>query len=130
MLARPDRDPETAQQIFGHSSKDITERTMPTWICSQPNRTPCSLSVEQGDRVLYPDIRYFFYITNDRTLSAEDVVFSCNDRCDQAPHQSEEGLIEQLSNGPRAFQAPVLPSPEVECGLDNCNAAHIASDRM
>ena len=34
-------------------------------------------------------------------------MFSCNDRCDQAPHQSEEGLIEQLSNGPRAFQAPV-----------------------
>ena len=60
-----------------------------------------NLSVEQGDRVLYPDIRYFFYITDDRTLSAEDVVFSCNDRCDQ------ENLIEQLSNGPRAFQAPV-----------------------
>ena len=60
-----------------------------------------NLSVEQGDRVLYPDIRYFFYITNDRMLSAEDVVFSCNDRCDQ------ENLIEQLSNGPRAFQAPV-----------------------
>lgn len=37
-----------------------------------------NLSVEQGDRVLYPDIRYFFYITNDRTLSAEDVVFSYN----------------------------------------------------
>lgn len=65
-----------------------------------------NLSDERGDKVLYSNIRNFFYITNDRPLSAEDVVFS-NDRCDQAPHQSEEGLLEQLSNGPRALQAPV-----------------------
>jgi hypothetical protein len=60
-----------------------------------------NLSVEKGDKVLFPDIRYFFYITNDKVASAQEIVFSCNDRCDQ------ENLIEQLSNGPRAFQAPV-----------------------
>jgi hypothetical protein len=60
-----------------------------------------NLSVEKGDKVLFPDIRYFFYITNDTVPSASEIVFSCNDRCNQ------ENLIEQLSNGPRAFQAPV-----------------------
>ena len=46
-------------------------------------------------------IRYFFYITNDRDSSAAEVVFSCNDRCDQ------ENLIAQLSGGVRALKAPV-----------------------
>jgi hypothetical protein len=45
--------------------------------------------------------RYFFYITNDRTLSAEDVVRSSNDRANQ------ERLIEQLKGGVCALHAPV-----------------------
>jgi len=60
-----------------------------------------NLSVEKGENVLFDDIRYFFYITNDRDSSTADVVFSCNGRCNQ------ENLIEQLKNGPRAFRAPV-----------------------
>jgi len=60
-----------------------------------------NISVEKGDRRLFDDIRYFFYITNDWDSSAEEVVFSCNDRCDQ------ENLIEQLKNGVRAMYAPV-----------------------
>ena len=39
---------------------------------------------------LFEEYRYFFYITNDRTMTAEEVVFSANDRCDQ------ENLIAQL----------------------------------
>lgn len=60
-----------------------------------------NLSVEKGENVLFDDINYFFYITNDRESTAEEVVFSCNDRCNQ------ENVIEQLKNGPRAFRAPV-----------------------
>jgi hypothetical protein len=60
-----------------------------------------NISVEKGERRLFDEIRYFFYITNDRDNSAAEVVFSCNDRCDQ------ENLIEQLSNGVRALRAPV-----------------------
>ena len=85
-------------------SEDIAEFEYQPTACSQTYRMIVirkNLSVEQGDKVLFPDIRYFFYITNDRTLTAAEIVFSCNDRCDQ------ENLIEQLSNGPRAFQAPV-----------------------
>ena len=57
--------------------------------------------VEQGQQHLFDDTPYLFYITNDWKNSAEAVVFSCNDRCNQ------ENLIEQLKNGTRAFRAPV-----------------------
>jgi len=60
-----------------------------------------NLSKERGERVLVDEILYFFYITNDRDSTAEEVVFSCNDRCNQ------ENMIEQLKNGPCAFRAPV-----------------------
>jgi len=60
-----------------------------------------NISVEKGERRLFDEIRYFFYITNDWESSAAEVVFSCNDRCDQ------ENLIEQLKNGVHAMYAPV-----------------------
>ena len=60
-----------------------------------------NLSVEKGDQVLFDDVRYFFYITNDREMSAGEVVWCANDRCNQ------ENLIAQLKNGVRALQAPV-----------------------
>jgi len=60
-----------------------------------------NLSVEKGEQVLFDDVRYFFYLTNDLTLAAEEVVFLANDRCNQ------ENLIAQLKGGVRALQAPV-----------------------
>jgi len=60
-----------------------------------------NLSHEKGELVLFEEVRYFFYITNDRALSNEDVVREANKRCNQ------ENLIEQLKNGVRALHAPV-----------------------
>ena len=60
-----------------------------------------NISHEKGERRLFDEIRYFFYITNDRESTPTEVVFSCNDRCDQ------ENLIEQLKNGVHAMYAPV-----------------------
>lgn len=60
-----------------------------------------NLTVERGEQALFDEIRYFFYITNDRNLSADDVVRESNARCHQ------ENLIEQLKNGVRALHAPV-----------------------
>lgn len=60
-----------------------------------------NLTIERGEQALIDEIRYFFYITNDREMSAEEVVFESNERCDQ------ENLIEQLKNGVRALHAPV-----------------------
>jgi len=60
-----------------------------------------NLSVERGDQVLFPDIRYFFSITNIDTMTAPEVVFFGNDRCNQ------ENLIEQLKSGLNALRMPV-----------------------
>ena len=59
------------------------------------------LSISAGQRLLFEDIRYFFYITNIEKMSAAEVVFFCNDRCNQ------ENLIEQLKNGLNALRMPV-----------------------
>ena len=59
------------------------------------------LEVKQGQRKLFDTDRCFFYITNDRERSAEEVVFSANNRCNQ------ENTIEQHKNGVRSLTAPV-----------------------
>ena len=60
-----------------------------------------NISVEQGDQRLFDEIRYVFYLTNDRETAATDVVFLANDRCNQ------ENLIDQLKHGVGATQMPV-----------------------
>lgn len=60
-----------------------------------------NLTIERGEQALFDEIRYFFYITNDREMTAHDVVRESNERCNQ------ENLIEQLKNGVRALHAPV-----------------------
>ena len=59
------------------------------------------ISVERGQKVLFPDVRYFFYLTNRDDLSAADVVRFANDRCNQ------EKLIRQLKSGVGSLQTPV-----------------------
>ena len=86
------------------NSEDVAEFEYRPTACKKAYRMIVvrkNLSVEKGENVLFDDIRYFFYITNDRDLSTAEVVFSCNNRCNQ------ENLIEQLKNGPRAFRAPL-----------------------
>ena len=47
----------------------------------------------KGQAQLWDEIRYFAYITNDRSATAQEIVFGANHRCNQ------ENLIEQLKNG-------------------------------
>jgi Transposase DDE domain group 1 len=58
------------------------------------------LGTDSGQMRLFEEYRYFFYITNDRAMTAEQVVFSANKRCDQ------ENLIAQLKNGVHALTTP------------------------
>jgi len=60
-----------------------------------------SLLVYKGEELLFPDTRYFFYITNDWKASAATIVLSANQRCNQ------ENLIQQLKGGIKALHAPV-----------------------
>jgi len=59
------------------------------------------ISVEKGQQKLFEEYRYFFYITNDPSGTAEQIVFSANDRCDQ------ENLIAQLKGGTSSMRNPL-----------------------
>jgi hypothetical protein len=85
-------------------SEQVAEFTYQPSACRQAYRMVVvrkNLSVEQGERLLFDRIVYFFYITNDWASSAPAIVFSANDRCDQ------ENLLAQLTGGVRALRAPV-----------------------
>ena len=56
---------------------------------------------EKGQRLLFTEVRYFFYITNKRRVRARKIVELANTRCDQ------ERVIEQLKNGVHAMRLPV-----------------------
>lgn len=60
-----------------------------------------NLSVEQGDAVLFADLRYFFYITTRLDRSQAEIVLLANQRCDQ------ENVIAQLKTGVNALRMPV-----------------------
>jgi hypothetical protein len=60
-----------------------------------------NLTVEVGEQALFDDVRYHFYLTNDRDTAAEELVLLANGRCNQ------ENLIEQLKNGVHALRMPV-----------------------
>ncbi len=57
--------------------------------------------VEKGQLWLFEPDRFYFYITNDRTTPASEIVFLANDRCDQ------ENLVAQLKGGVKALAMPV-----------------------
>lgn len=107
--ARPPRVKEQFVRSKGYrnvvlKSEDVTELEYRPVACSKTYRIVVvrkNLSIEQGETPLFDDVRYFFYVTNDRTMTAAEVVFAANDRCNQ------ENLIEQLKNGVRALHAPV-----------------------
>lgn len=72
--------------------------------CCRPYRMVIlrkNLTIERGEKEIVDDVRYFFYITEDRKSSCAEIVFSSNARCNQ------ENLIEQLKNGVRALNLPV-----------------------
>lgn len=84
-------------------SEEVAEFTYRPGKCKRDYRVVVlrkNLSVEKGEAVLFDDIRYFFYITNDMKMSARKVVHFINGRCD---HEND---IEQLKNGINAMRMP------------------------
>jgi hypothetical protein len=60
-----------------------------------------NISVERSENVLFNEYRYFFYITNNSDMTADEVINQGRQRCNQ------ENLISQLKSGVRALHAPV-----------------------
>jgi hypothetical protein len=83
-------------------AEDVTEFSYKPGNCDRPYRVVAlrkDLNVS-GANVFLAEFRYFFYITNDWDLSADEVIAEARDRCDQ------ENLIAQLKDM-RALHAPV-----------------------
>ena len=84
-------------------SEDIAEFEYRPVACKKSYRMVVvrkNLTKERGEKHLFDEIRYFFYVTNDFGLAAEKIVALANQRANQ------ENLIEQLKNGVRALHNP------------------------
>ena len=85
-------------------SEEVAEFNYRPSACRQTYRLVVvrkNISVEKGEKLLFDRIVYFFYITNDWELEANEIVFSANHRCNQ------ENLLGQLHSGVAALRAPV-----------------------
>lgn len=85
-------------------SEQVVEFDYTPVACDRPYRIVAvrkNLSIEKGELVLVDEIRYFFYVTNDWSMTKEEVVAEAAQRCNQ------ENLIAQLKDGVRALHAPV-----------------------
>jgi DDE family transposase len=85
-------------------SEDVADISYQPTACRQSYRLIVvrkNLTVTKGELHLFDDYDYLFYITNDRTSSAAEIVFLANERCNQ------ENLHAQLKGGVRALQAPL-----------------------
>lgn len=83
--------------------EEVAEFAYRPTACSKPYRMVVvrkNLSRLKGEQLLFDEIRYFFYITNEWVLERNEIVFEGNDRCDQ------ENLLSQLHSGVRALKAP------------------------
>jgi hypothetical protein len=91
-------------EVLRLKNEDYAEFEYTPTACEQPYRMIVlrkNISHEEGQLRLFDETRYFFYITNDWAIGADDAVFEANDRCNQ------ENLIAQLAGGVRALSAPV-----------------------
>ena len=95
---RPERHKQRIVEERGFETIHTLEETVaefsyrPT-VCQRPYRVVVlrkHLATDKGQLRLFEEYRYFFFITNDRTMTAEEIVLTANGRCNQ------ENLIAQL----------------------------------
>jgi hypothetical protein len=85
-------------------SEDVAEFRYRPCACGKDYRVVVlrkNLVIQKKGVKVAEEVRYFFYLTNEREWPAAEVVYFANDRCNQ------ENLIEQLKNGVRALRLPV-----------------------
>ena len=95
---------ERNYKVLRQTAQEVVEFSYRPGKCKRDYRVIAlrkNLSVERGENVLFCEYRYFFYITNDRDMTADEVIDQARQRCNQ------ENLISQLKSGVRALHAPV-----------------------
>jgi hypothetical protein len=95
---------ERNYKTLRQKAEDVVEFSYRPRACTKDYRVVAlrkNISVERGENVLFSEYRYFFYITNDWDMSADEVIDQARQRCNQ------ENLHSQLKSGVRALHAPV-----------------------
>jgi hypothetical protein len=85
-------------------SEEVAEFAYRPTACSQAYRMVVirkNISVSKGEKLLFDEVRYFFYITNITALDREQVVWTANQRGNQ------ENVLAQLKGAMSALKAPV-----------------------
>ena len=106
---KPDRVKEAIVREKGFEnivlmSEDVTHVDYRPTACKKSYRLVIvrkNLSVQRGEKELFEDVRYFFYLTNKWDLELPEVVGQANGRSDQ------ENVIAQLKGGVNAMRMPV-----------------------
>jgi hypothetical protein len=95
---------ERGFETLTRTREDVAEVAYRPTACQESYRLIMvrqTIQVEKGQMRLLDEIRYRFYLTNDREATPRAAVFKANDRCDQ------ENLIAQLKGGVHALRAAV-----------------------
>jgi hypothetical protein len=110
---QPRQRPENVKEDIVHErafenrrlcSEEVAEFIYRPTACRQASRMVVvrkNISVAKGEKLLFDDVRYFFYISNVVLLEPEQIVLLANNRCNQ------ENLLAQLHGGVSALKAPV-----------------------
>lgn len=113
ILTEPRRKPERVKERIVREkgfenivlkSEDVTHVEYQPAACKKKYRLVIvrkNLSIERGEKELFDDVRYFFYLTNKWELELPEVIGEANGRCDQ------ENVIGQLKSGVNAMRMPV-----------------------
>ena len=113
ILTEPRRKPQRVkEQMVVHKgylnkklvAESVTDVTYQPHRCAKKYRLVIlrkNISVQRGERVLFDEIQYFYYLSNRWDLSVPEIIGLANGRCDQ------ENVIEQLKNGVNAMRMPV-----------------------
>jgi hypothetical protein len=107
--AKPPRVKDLVVEQRGYLNIHLLQEEVAEWSyqpgqCKRPYRLIVlkkTLTVERGQIMLFPEVRYFFYLTNRTDLSPAEVVWFANDRC------AQEKLLQQLKSGVRSLRTPV-----------------------
>jgi hypothetical protein len=95
---------ERGYKTLRQKAEDVVEFSYRPGNCKRDYRVVAlrkNISVERGENVLFSEYRYFFYITNDPDMTADEIIDQARQRCNQ------ENLHSQLKSGVRALHAPV-----------------------
>jgi Transposase DDE domain group 1 len=95
---------ERGFETLNRIREDVAEVSYQPTACQEAYRLIIvrqTIAVEKGQARLFDEIRWRFYLTNDREGTGRELVFKANDRCDQ------ENLIAQLKGGVHALRAAV-----------------------